>query len=110
MNLTWGRFYRELGEYLYVVDNFKVSEYTLVVDRNEHDTVIFACEDYHKTLDELNLFCRNLYGKGEITYHKMQVVIDGVRFLFYSGGKILKGVLRGYDKRKTIIINRGGLR
>ncbi|AUR94210.1 hypothetical protein NVP1193O_079 [Vibrio phage 1.193.O._10N.286.52.C6] len=109
MNLVWSKFYQELDEYLYIVSNFEVSEYTLIVDRSIYDTVIFICENHHKALDELSQFCRNLYGSGEIQYHKMRVTIDGVRFIFSNKRTAMGGSLRGYDKRKTVIINRGGL-
>ena len=110
MDERWERFYQELEEYLYVMQNYQVSDNLFNgLDANKHTTVIFVYVNGRAALAGLHSFCHNLYGKGVITHSQAKVEIDGITFLFKSEKELYKGLLRGYDKRKTIIINRGGL-
>ena len=93
----------------YIFDNFKVTYDECEVDKSLHDTVIFVYRDFQEARQEFKLFGQELYGAGMIYHSQYKIEFDGLRFLFKHRDKVLQGTLRSYDKRKTIIINRGGL-
>lgn len=99
----------ELLEYGYILDNFKVTYDECEVDKSVHDTVIYVYQDFRRMQQSFALFGSELSGAGMIYHSQYKIEFDGLRFLFKHRDKVLQGTLRGYDKRNTVIINRGGL-
>ena len=99
----------EILESWYIRDNFKVTYDECEVDKSIHDTVIYVYRDFRRMQQAFSLFGSNLYGAGVIYHSQYKIEFDGLRFLFKHRDRVLKGTLRGYDKRKTLVINRGGL-
>ena len=99
----------EILESWYIRDNFKVTYDEYEVDKSIHDMVIFVYRDFREMQQAFTLFGSELYGAGMIYHSQYKIEVDGLRFLFKHRDKVLQGTLRGYDKRNTIIINRGGL-
>ena len=100
---------RGVVELDYIFSNFKVTYDESEVDKSIHDTVIYVYRDFREMQQEFILFGSELYGAGMIYHSQYKIEFDGLHFLFKHRDKVLQGNLRGYDKRKTIIINRGGL-
>ncbi|CAM0062551.1 hypothetical protein VPHK406_0214 [Vibrio phage K406] len=99
----------EILESWYIRDNFKVTYDECEVDKSIHDTVIYVYRDFREMQQAFSLFRSKLYGAGLIHPSQYKIEFDGLRFLFKHRDKVLPEKLRGYDKRNTIIINRGGL-
>jgi len=100
---------RELEEKQYVHAYFKVTRHERDIDEKVHDTIIYVHGTYWEADQHFRDFANSLYGKGMITHSQYKIEVDGLRFLFKYKEKVLQGTLRGYDKRATLIINRGGL-
>lgn len=100
---------RELEEWYYIRGKFNITSSEKDIDRSMNDTVIYVHPSHREADTHFRNFANSLYGKGIITHSQYKIEVDGLRFLFKYEDKVLKGDLRGYDKRKTLIINKGGL-
>lgn len=100
---------REREERNYIHDNFKVTWDERDIDEGSHDTILYVHGTRWEAEQHFRDFANSLYGKGMITHSQYKIEVDGFRFLFKYKAKVLRGTLRGYDKRTTLIINRGGL-
>ena len=99
----------DLLERWYVYGNFKVTYDECEVDVSNYDTVIYVYPDLQRMRQAFRSFGEGLSCAGMIYHSQYKIEFNGLRFLFKHRDKVLQGDLRGYDKRKTIIINRGGL-
>ncbi|CAH9014634.1 conserved hypothetical protein [Vibrio phage 424E50-1] len=96
-------------ELKYVLDNYFVTWDITDIDRTTHDTVIFLTNFQHEAMDLMKTHADALFGAGTIYHHVQKIEYEELRLYFFSREQVIRKSLRGYDKRKTIIINRGGL-
>lgn len=98
----------ELDELNYIHTNFKVGSVGDIVV-GTHDTILLVYENRFRRLEGFNLFWSTLPRCSFVVKVEFQVVVGGLRYLFKTREQMLSGVLRGYDKKTTIIIGRGGI-
>ncbi|CAH9014560.1 conserved hypothetical protein [Vibrio phage 501E54-1] len=99
----------EIDEIDYIHQNYLISYDELDINRGTHDTVIFVTNSPRDAMDLMKTYADSLFGAGTIYHHMQKIEYEELRLYFFSREQVIRKSLRGYDKRKTIIINRGGL-
>lgn len=93
----------------YTFNNYFVTWDITDIDRSIHDTVIFVTPSQRDAVDLMKTHADALFGAGTIYHNAQKIEYEELRLYFFGRDQIVRKSLRGYDKRKTIIINRGGL-
>ena len=93
----------------YTFNNYLVTWDIRAIDRSIHDTVIFVTQSQRDARDLMKTHADALFGAGTIYHNEQKIEYEDLRLYFFGRDQIVRRSLRGYDKRKTIIINRGGL-
>ncbi len=100
----------ELEEWNYVRSNFKFVDEIGEIDTRRHDTIIFIDYKYEDSERRFKEYSVKLDRQGEFSHSRLIIEWQGLRILFKSREQVLERQgLRGYDKRKTVLISSGVL-